>query len=521
MDRVWERCASIRPMRQAEASSTLDEPRASKLWLGVAWLACASLIVLRDTALVTSPRFWAEEGIVYFNFANQHSFAETLGFVHFGYLALFANIAVGLAAMVPAATAPLVTLIASAAGQLFVAGFVLFHQGTFLRSTAARICAVAVVTFVGMGGELWLNTINTSHHFPIVVFLVAISDKANLSRGRTAFALGIVVFLGLSSVVACLVTPLFLLRYLRERQGMDLVLGGALGLVGLVQLGLMASYSAPLVTRFGATDETLGRFFYYLFTYPVLPISGEAPLRLWAGLLTVPLMLVLGRKRENQLFILGFLICTIAPFLGSIHMIGGVRYAYGAVVIFHLLMLRAALDSGSSKLLRSACGAALAIAMVTGAACYKSGWSSYSSPQWTTWASEVEAWEAAPRSWVQVHPQAGGKFGNTWRFKLRPDEIRLAAEHGTAMAVVDERQVLLPVVHVPTLGNMRLALRRSEEGVGLWEGQLGEMVSEEEWPMARFSLNLGQLAFVDDQGEVVHMRVASISEDFIVQVVGP
>jgi len=76
-------------------------------------------------------------------------------------------------------------------------------------------------------------------------------------------------------------------------------------------------------------------------------------------------------------------------------------------------------------------------------------------------------------------------------------------------------------VHVPTLGNMRLALRRSEEGVGLWEGQLGEMVSEEEWPMARFSLNLGQLAFVDDQGEVVHMRVASISEDFIVQVVGP
>ena len=507
-------------MTAIEASPTAGEPGANKPALVLAWLVCASLVVLRDSSLVTSPRFWAEEGIVYFNFANQHSFAETLGFVHFGYLALFANVAVGFAALMPAALAPLATLMASALGQLFVVGFVLFHRGTFLRSTRARLLAAAVVTLVGLGGEIWLNTINTSHHFPIVVFLVVIADKANSSRGQALFAIVLVALLGLSSVVVCLATPLFLLRYLRERQAMDLVLGATLGLVSLAQLAIMASYSGPLVTRFGASDETLGRFFYYLFTYPILPISGTAPLRLWVGVLTVPLLFLLARKRENLLFVLGFAICTIVPFLGSINMIGGVRYAYGAVVIFHLLMLREVLDRASSRWLRAVCGAVLGVALATGALNYKVDWSTYADPQWTTWRSEVERWQDAPRSWVNVHPQTGEQFGNTWRFKLQPDDILLAREHGTEPAVVGEREVLLPVVHVPTLGNMRLSLKPSAVEMGLWEGQLGMMVEEDAWPMGRFRLNLGELVFVDPGGELVQLEVESVSGEFLVRVSG-
>lgn len=53
--------------------------------VAAALIAFAAAVCLRDPALVTSPRFYAEEASVYFQHAATHPAAESLVTPHLGY----------------------------------------------------------------------------------------------------------------------------------------------------------------------------------------------------------------------------------------------------------------------------------------------------------------------------------------------------------------------------------------------------------------------------------------------------
>ena len=79
----------------------------------VAWglpLAAAIVMGLRAPQFLTAPRFWAEEGSIYFAHAWSHPWWETLWLAPPGYLTLWANGAAVLATrMVGLSAAPLIT----------------------------------------------------------------------------------------------------------------------------------------------------------------------------------------------------------------------------------------------------------------------------------------------------------------------------------------------------------------------------------------------------------------------------
>ncbi|HET8706541.1 MAG TPA: hypothetical protein VFM46_09595, partial [Pseudomonadales bacterium] len=68
---------------------------------------------MRRPELFSHPRFWAEEGSVYFANAWHFVWYEVLFEPHLGYLSFFNNLAALIATTVPLKHAPLVTTIAA------------------------------------------------------------------------------------------------------------------------------------------------------------------------------------------------------------------------------------------------------------------------------------------------------------------------------------------------------------------------------------------------------------------------
>lgn len=79
----------------------------SRLNIAILIIAIA-LIILRHFDFFINPRFWAEEGSVYFLNAYIHGFSS-LWFGHQGYFSIIPNISTYLATLVPLEYAPIVT----------------------------------------------------------------------------------------------------------------------------------------------------------------------------------------------------------------------------------------------------------------------------------------------------------------------------------------------------------------------------------------------------------------------------
>ncbi|MEO8759304.1 MAG: hypothetical protein ABI388_00190, partial [Bacteroidia bacterium] len=58
------------------------------------------LISIREPALLLNPRFWGEEGSIFYQFALHHSVLEILTTAHVGYLTFFNSIVSSLQAKV-------------------------------------------------------------------------------------------------------------------------------------------------------------------------------------------------------------------------------------------------------------------------------------------------------------------------------------------------------------------------------------------------------------------------------------
>ncbi len=172
-------------------------------------------MVLRAPELLRTPRFWAEEGSVYFAEAFSHPSAAALLTPHFGYWSLGANGAALLATLAPLTMAPLVTTLLALLVQSLPIALVAWGAGTWRRSLAQRAAAVAVLVAIPLSGELWLNTINSQFYLAVATFLVL---TAAPGTPRPRVVAPILALAGLTGVVSCFLTPLFVYRAARERR---------------------------------------------------------------------------------------------------------------------------------------------------------------------------------------------------------------------------------------------------------------------------------------------------------------
>ncbi len=189
----------------------MNPPTKNTLRIGLS-VATIAAIGFRHPGLFVDPRFWAEEGAVYYAFALSHPWYRALLDVHFGYFALWPNLATIVAAH--AATlfiAPLVTTLFALAAQLFPIYVLLWGESSLWKHPAKIIASVLIVLFTPLSNEVWLNTINSQFYFAVTTFLVLLIDidsrPAMKWSSRILLAVG-----GLTGPASCILAPLFFLK---------------------------------------------------------------------------------------------------------------------------------------------------------------------------------------------------------------------------------------------------------------------------------------------------------------------
>ncbi len=239
-------------------------------------LAGLLLSVLRSPRLFYAPRFWAEEGNVFFAFAKSHSWGETLTLVKSGYFNLTNNLSALISAWVPLAQAPFVSLTFSFL-VLMTGVWVIASIEHPLISEKNRWILFFLYFFSLNIDEIWMNTINLQSYYCAILFLIGFTQIPFVQWKKNLFRLYIFMtaFSGPNGVLAA---PAFIYVAWKEKSRERALQAGLLCLCASTHaFFFFKSYlvGVPEVTdRFDAHSSVLS-FFPILFIKSfVLPLAG-------------------------------------------------------------------------------------------------------------------------------------------------------------------------------------------------------------------------------------------------------
>ena len=137
----------------------------------------AFVIFLHAPNVFLSPRFWMEEGSVYFKYAFNNSFIDALSQIHQGYFSLWPNMATAIANLaMPMEYAPNITLLFAFIAQILPVILILRLEGNgIFHSIDAKIMAVIIVLFMPLQKEIWLSTHTSQFYFLLSTVIVLLS----------------------------------------------------------------------------------------------------------------------------------------------------------------------------------------------------------------------------------------------------------------------------------------------------------------------------------------------------------
>jgi hypothetical protein len=397
------------------------------------------LMFLRAPWLLTRPRFWAEEGTVWFQHATTHSAFANFSFVNSetGYYILLTNIG----AMLASATKNWFGLEHAPAATTYFAGLIqlipfliILCFKSHLFTSIWRIVAGCLILLCAptATGEVWLNSVNSQTYLGAAALLVVFVDSSVWTRFTTWSMRVLLVLAGLSGLYAAVLFPLYAVSYRVYKERERIVQAALLAACFLVQLSvvLFARSAGGLEpTRFASvTPDTA--FVNILFFEILIPIAGEVTARnlfhhagltealkvstsvprsgtaVLAGLCCLALIVLTlgilkGRKlaSEKGLLIGGFVIYAAVTSIASMRGIPNDRYAFlpGAILLF---LLMDNLGAPQHQFIAVLCGFLLAVALFRGITMYR-GQPVFAGPEWS---EEVRAWQANPNYALRVWP---------------------------------------------------------------------------------------------------------------------
>lgn len=251
------------------------------------FIAVLVIFVARDPTLLSSPRFWGEEGLIYFSYARENSWIMALLKPHLGYYSLFANLASVLAAhLLPLKFAPFATTYMALAVQTLPFGVVIWGRSQLWHNYLRKMVAIMLILFAPLSGEIWLNSINSQFYFCLTVLLLFFEPPVR-SRGQKYFLYGVVFIACLSSVVCCFLFPIILSKALLQKRNEDIKISLIMLFCTLIQFGIVIHTSPEpdllIIREVGlnppgrSTTLTLPVFGYILFVKNIcLPLLGSS-----------------------------------------------------------------------------------------------------------------------------------------------------------------------------------------------------------------------------------------------------
>jgi len=403
----------------------------------VVLLAAAAMVWLREPAVLLEPRFYAEEGAVYFRYAWSHGFFDAVLAPHQGYYSLVPNVATALAArLVPLELAPRLTGLVALAVNLLPVAWILWSHAPIWRSLATRCVGAAILVLVDVDQGFVFDTIFSQYHLTVLAAVLLIDDSSVDFAGTRRLVRDLLLVLcGLGSPGACFLFPAFLyVAWTRRRTSSWVafaILSGACAVQALVALAGKSGGTGYLAGRAALLDPAA--------LPPAMLMNAVDPLFSWAAVssvrgavygwfaaggarhvvvITASLIAIASllyftshgiERRARVAFVLAF-VCTSALTLvfatGSVelHLRFGSnkRYLYASSVIL-LLLLLAGSSHGARRGVRISCRVLLASALV---GCLADFWTNTrDDSDWSVWPEEVAKFEADAGYLLKIWPK--------------------------------------------------------------------------------------------------------------------
>lgn len=181
-----------------------------------------ALTVFRAPEVFMSPRFWAEEGSVWFSHAVSSGFFEHLFFFPrrtAGYFLVGPNIATAIGAhWIPIEYAPVISLGISFAIQMVPFMIVITGTSYLWDSLLKKLVVCLILLFAPSNHiEVWLNTINSQVYSGLTILCVLLEPSEGMTRRRRWLFSLVVLFSGLNGIYATFLAPFFLIKHVKER----------------------------------------------------------------------------------------------------------------------------------------------------------------------------------------------------------------------------------------------------------------------------------------------------------------
>lgn len=394
------------------------------------FLLFAFAVLLRQPAFLLKPRFFCEEGTVYYAYALHHPILDSLLRTAQGYYSLVQNVSALLAAYcVPVEWAPLVTTLVGAAIQLLPYAIILWSRASFWQRDYAKFLGCLAVLTTALSNDIWLTSVCVHFHLSLVTGLLLLEEVDTHSRWRVAMYGWLLLVAGLTSPVSGFLTPLYILKAWWARNRASLV--QALILAGTTVIQLIVVIGSADVLRGRARAELDYPTFIAIWFNKsfVLPVAGARiaswmafdvlkPIRdFWprlfpsyslilGAILVLFLALVSYRQQSHRMvYLLGgyallLAISIVTSTMGEekfclVYPYHHNRYFYAPSVLLVLALLNGCYGGvGRPQWQRLFCTGCICMAVATGTWGLKT-MHSYN-PEWPDWREECAKWRQDP-----------------------------------------------------------------------------------------------------------------------------
>jgi hypothetical protein len=348
----------------------------NKILTIIVFILLVLIVIFRAPNILLEPRFWAEEGSVYYAHAMQSGILEGIFLAPkgtAGYLLLAASFPATFAAnFSPIEFAPFITTYFSLSVLLLVFFLVLWGKSYFWNTLTLKIATCLIILFIpssNSSGEIWLNTINLQVYCGLIALIIALENTTIVTNTKKWLLRLVLFFCILSGVYTIFLTPLYYVKYYYERSQESLIHLSIIMFGSIVQISIFAYIKyLGLISAKKMIGLSWAKSSIYVFYHHILhPLFGHTIANqlldniglkgaltvdngqylLLAGYVSliailVPIFLLLLRRTNyvNVQLSLGFLLLAV---LTSIFAMGGVpggRYAVLSSIIYGLLILR-------------------------------------------------------------------------------------------------------------------------------------------------------------------------------------
>jgi hypothetical protein len=317
----------------------------------IALLLCGILIIiLREPALLFSPRIWAEEGTIFYAFARHHSVWDIFITVHVGYLTLFNSLVSLLQAkMVSVENAAMISTYMGFLVQIIPVYIISFTKNIFWDNPIKKIICVSIIIFA-MPLELWLNTTNSHFIFGLITLLILIISTEGLSVFQKSFFRILLFIGGLTGPASMFFTPVFILKAYRDKNKEKYIQVAILILCSVIQACIIIYCILYNNTYHRLSHYDLNKTIlaFFIDNFALNVFISTSPFKYYLSMCIALFFIYLFAKNIKKfdylIFVLSFLFVSVLSTLGSLNMAGAPRYSYIPTCILLIAATTAAFE---------------------------------------------------------------------------------------------------------------------------------------------------------------------------------